>query len=42
MDASFTNNKDLSLQIRYIIVLTNTIKKANIIYWSLVKYKRVI
>ena len=32
MDISFTNNKDLSLQIRYIIVLANTIRKANIIY----------
>ena len=31
-DASFTNNKDLSLQIRYIIVLANAIKKANIVY----------
>ena len=42
IDASFTNNKDLSLQIRYIIILANTTKKANIIYWSLVKYKRII
>ena len=42
MDTSFTNNKDLSSQIGYILILTDTIKKANIIYWSLVKYKRVI
>ena len=41
MDTSFANNKDLSLQIRYVIVLANAIKKANIIYWSLVKCKRV-
>jgi hypothetical protein len=41
MDASFTNNKDLSSQIRYIIVLADAIKKANIIYWSSVKCKRV-
>jgi hypothetical protein len=32
MDASFTNNKDLSLQIGYIIILANATKKANIIY----------
>ena len=32
MDAFFINNKNLSLQIRYIIVLANAIKKANIIY----------
>ena len=31
-NASFTNNKNLSLQIGYIIVLTNAIKKANIVY----------
>ena len=41
INASFTNNKDLSSQIGYIIVLTDAIKKANIIYWSLVKYKKV-
>ena len=29
------------LQIGYIIILTNASKRANIIYWSLVKYKRV-
>ena len=42
MDAFFANNKDLFLQIGYIIVLANTIKKANIVYWSLVKCKKVI
>ena len=31
-DASFTNNKDLSLQIGYILILANAIKKANIVY----------
>ena len=41
IDASFINNKDLSSQIRYIIVLTNAIKKANIVYWSSVKYKKI-
>lgn len=30
------------LQIDYIIYLTNIINKANIIYWSLIKYKQVI
>ena len=32
IDASFINNKDLFLQIRYVIVLANAIKKANIVY----------
>ena len=32
MDTSFTNNKDLFLQIRYIIVLADAIRKANIVY----------
>ena len=41
MDASFANNKDLSLQIGYILILADAIKKANIIYWSSVKCKRV-
>ena len=41
INASFANNKDLSLQIGYILVLADAIKKANIIYWSSVKYKRV-
>ena len=42
MDTSFTNNKNLSSQIRYIIILINTTKKANIVYQSSVKCKRVI
>jgi hypothetical protein len=40
-DASFANNKDLSLQIGYVIVLADATKKANIVHWSLVKCKRV-
>ena len=40
-DALFINNKDLLLQIGYILVLVDIINKANIIYWSLIKYKRV-
>jgi hypothetical protein len=28
----FTNNKDLSSQIGYVIILANTIKKTNIVY----------
>ena len=31
-DASFTNNKDLSLQIGYIFILTDASNKVNIIY----------
>jgi hypothetical protein len=40
-DASFANNKDLSSQIGYVIVLADATKKANIIHWSSVKCKRV-
>jgi hypothetical protein len=40
-DASFANNKDLSSQIGYVIILTDASKKANIIHWSSVKCKRV-
>jgi len=40
-NASFTNNKDLSLQIGYILILEDTLHKANIIYWSLIKCKKV-
>ena len=32
IDASFINNKDLSSQIGYILVLVDIINKANIIY----------
>ena len=41
-DASFANNTDLLSQIGYIIILVDAIEKANIIYWSSTKYKRVI
>jgi hypothetical protein len=40
-DASFANNKDLSSQMGYVIVLTDATKKANVIHWSSVKCKRV-
>src|SRR6266536_3680221 len=40
-DASFTNNKDLSSQIGFVIVLTDKNQTANIIYWSSIKCKRV-
>jgi hypothetical protein len=40
-DLSFVNNKDLSSQIDYILVLANASNKANIIHWSSVKCKRV-
>ena len=40
-DASFANNKDLISQIGYIIALSDATKKANIVHWSSVKYKRV-
>ena len=37
----FTNNTDLSSQISYVIVLADALGKANIIYWSSTKCKRV-
>jgi hypothetical protein len=40
-DALFINNKDLSSQIGYILVLADMMNKANIIYWSLIKCKRI-
>jgi len=40
-DASFVNNKDLSSQIRFVIVLTDKNQTANIIHWSSIKCKRV-
>ena len=39
-DASFANNKDLSSQIGYLIVLSDG-QKANILHWSSIKCKRV-
>lgn len=41
-DSSFLNNKDVSLQIGYIICLANAVDKANIIHRSLIKCNRVI
>jgi hypothetical protein len=41
MDASFTNNRDLLSQIGFIIVLTDRNQDINILYWSLIKCKRV-
>ena len=41
-DSLFINNKDLLLQIGYILVLTDLLNKVNIVYWFLVKYKRII
>ena len=41
MDALFANNKDLLSQIGYILVLADITNKANIVYWSSIKYKRV-
>ena len=40
-DTSFANNRDLSSQIRYILVLVDASGTANILHWSLIKYKRV-
>jgi hypothetical protein len=41
MDASFANNRDLSFQIGYILVLVDRTGYANIIYWFSTKCKRV-
>jgi hypothetical protein len=41
IDASFANNKDLSSQIGYVLVLADASNKANIIHWSSIKCKRV-
>jgi hypothetical protein len=40
-DTLFANNTDLLSQIGYIIVLIDNTGKANIIYWLLIKCKRV-
>jgi hypothetical protein len=40
-DASFVNNKDLSLQIGFIIALIDRNQSANVLHWSLIKCKRV-
>jgi hypothetical protein len=40
-DASFANNKDLSSQIGYVLVLADSSGKGNVLHWSSVKCKRV-
>jgi len=40
-DASFANNRDLSSQIGYVLVLADGTGRANIIHWSSTKCKRV-
>jgi hypothetical protein len=41
MDASFANNRDLLLQIGFVIILIDYNRDANILHWSLIKYKQV-
>jgi hypothetical protein len=48
VDSSFANNKDLSSQIGYIIILANKITgldkfiiRGNLIYWNSTKSKRI-
>lgn len=41
INSSFLNKKDIPLQIDYIIYFANATHKANITYWSLIKYKHV-
>jgi hypothetical protein len=40
-DASFANNKDLSSQIGYVLVIADEDGNANIVYWTSIKCKRV-
>jgi hypothetical protein len=40
-DASFANNKDISSQIGFIIILTDHNQSVNILHWSSIKYKQV-
>jgi hypothetical protein len=40
-DASFANNKDLTSQIGFVIVLADAANNANIVHWSSIKCKRV-
>lgn len=42
IDSFFANNKDLSLQISFIICLADSAFKANIIYQFFIKFKQVI
>lgn len=41
INSSFANNKDLFLQIGFIICIANLVSKASIIYWSFIKYKQI-
>jgi hypothetical protein len=41
-NASFANNKDLSSQIGFVIILTDRNQSANVLHWFLIKCKRVI
>ena len=41
INASFANNKDLSSQIGFVIILTDRNQSANILHWSSIKCKRV-
>jgi len=41
-DSSFANNRDLSSQIGYILILTNSKDDANIVHWSSIKCKRIV
>ena len=41
IDASFANNKDMSSQIGFILVLIDATGQANILHWTSIKCKRV-
>lgn len=41
VDASFANNKDLTSQIGYVMVLADAAGNANVLHWQSVKCKRV-
>jgi len=41
MDTSFANNRDLSSQIGFVIVLMDCNQDTNILHWSLIKCKQI-
>jgi hypothetical protein len=41
IDAFFANNKDLSSQIGFVIILIDRNQSVNILHWSLIKCKQV-
>lgn len=41
-DSLFANNKNLLLQISYVICFADATKKTNIVHWSSIKCKRII